>query len=373
MNIEQLKKSNWIIYECIVGSIAYGTNKEGSDVDIRGVYIQPTEEILANNYIPQISDDTNDTTFYEIGRFLELASKGNPNIIDLLDSPEHCILYRSELWDKYIPNTKEFLTLELKKTFLGYAYAQIEKAKGLNKKVNWDKSKMVRKTPLDFCYKLINNEKSFLLNDLFERKTTQVLGGLVFQGGIHQSEIGLASVNNFPDFYSMYHMENNDGGIVAEDSNDVQLRSIPKGARHLGYMRFDRNAYSTHCKDYKEYQQWLEKRNPLRYADNAKVDNNYDTKNMMHCIRLLLTAKDIASSKGLIINRPESQYLLDIRNGKLTYEEILDKASILMKEVTLLFNTSNLPNIINKNKINQLLLKIRLENLNQNEIINKRR
>jgi len=118
--------------------------------------------------------------------------------------------------------------------------------------------------------------------------------------------------------------------------------------------------YSTHCKDYREYQEWLEKRNPLRYEDNAKADNLFDTKNMSHCVRLLYTAKDIALGKGLILSRPEKEQLLDIRNGKYTYDEIISIAETLKEEVDELFNlNTTLPREVNRKYLQQLLLKIR--------------
>lgn len=167
MTIEQLRQTDWIIFECIVGSHAYGTNKEGSDIDKKGVYILPTSNVLSNNYIPQISDEKQDTTFYEIGRFIELACDANPNILDLLAIPKDCIIYKSDLWDKYFPDTSIFLTTKLKHTFLGYFYAQIQKAKGLDKKANWDKSRTVRKDILDFCYILGHKEESVSFKKIF--------------------------------------------------------------------------------------------------------------------------------------------------------------------------------------------------------------
>ena len=83
MNVEQLKKSGYIIHECIVGSHLYGTNKEGSDIDIKGVFVLPTDKVLSGQYIEQVSDDKQDTTYYEIGKFIELATKANPNILDV--------------------------------------------------------------------------------------------------------------------------------------------------------------------------------------------------------------------------------------------------------------------------------------------------
>jgi hypothetical protein len=267
MNIEQLRKSGCIILEVISGSHAYGTNKLGSDTDIRGVYVQPTEDILANNYIPQIGDEKQDIVFYEIGRFIELASKANPNILDLLVTPKDCIIYKHELWDTYFPNPEIFLTKKIEHTFSSYAYSQIQKAKGLNKKVNWEKDRVERKDILDFCYILLDNEQSIKIKSFFEIPETEF---------IPFKHWGLAKINNFPDCYSMYYFKDGNAGIASKDSNDVQLREIPKNFNRKHILRFDKNAYSTHCKDYREYQDWLKKRNPLRYADNAKVDNEYD-------------------------------------------------------------------------------------------------
>lgn len=358
MTVEQLKKSGWIIHECIVGSHLYGTNKEGSDIDIKGVFVLPTDMVLSGQYIEQISDDKQDTTYYEIGRFIKLAADANPNILDVLGSDK--VTFTTDKWKEYFPDITPYLTTKLRHTFLGYAHSQIVKAKGMNKKTNWEKSRLVRKTPLDFCYVLLENEESSKFEDVmlfghFKYYNNEATDNVI----LTENTIGLASVNNFPDVYSMYCLQHG-GGIISENSNDVQLRNIPKGAKHLGYMRFDRNAYSTHCKDFREYEQWLEKRNPLRYQDNAKADNQYDTKNMSHCVRLLYTARDIALGKGLILARPEREQLLDIRNGKYTYEEVISIAETLKEEVDELFNlNTKLPREVNRKYLQQLLLKIR--------------
>lgn len=368
MNIEQLKNSGLIIHECVVGSHLYGTNKEGSDVDVKGVFILPTEKILSGQYIEQVSDDKQDTTYYEIGRFIELLSNGNPNIVDILGSD--LVNFTTDKWKEYFPDSTPFITTKFKHTFLGYSYSQIQKAKGMNKKTNWEKSRMERKTPLDFCYVLRGKEKSVSFKSYCENHSLYQI-----RSGNHRA-IGLASVNNFPDLYSMYLLGVTElngeiewlGGIINENSNDVQLKSIPKDAEHLGYLRFDRNAYSTHCKDYREYQEWLKKRNPLRYEDNGKVDNLFDTKNLSHCVRLLYTVKDIALGKGLILRRPERQQLIDIRNGLCTYEQIIELATSLEEEVKQLFETSTLPRSVNQKYIQDLLLKIRLENFGNKNI-----
>ncbi len=151
LNIESLKSRNLILLEAISGSRAFGLATENSDTDIRGVYYVPKEEFFGLNYIPQISNETNDITYYEIGRSVELLQKNNPNILEVLASPEDCIRHKHPLMDLLKP--EDFLSKLCKDTFAGYAVSQIKKAKGLNKKILNPMDKE-RKSILDFCYVL---------------------------------------------------------------------------------------------------------------------------------------------------------------------------------------------------------------------------
>ena len=47
MDLQELKESNCIIFECISGSKAYGLATENSDDDIRGVFIMPRDQFYA--------------------------------------------------------------------------------------------------------------------------------------------------------------------------------------------------------------------------------------------------------------------------------------------------------------------------------------
>ena len=341
MDLKTLREKDWIIYDCIRGSQAYGLATPTSDIDIGGVYVQPTSDILKGAFIPQIQDKKGDTVFYEIGRFIELICKGNPNMLDLLATPKECIIYEDKCWKEYFPDSSVYLTKNLRNSFVGYASSQIKKAKGLNKKINWDKASMTRKDVLDFCYVLGHKEESIMFKD--------------WKYAFEHTDIGLAKVNNFPDIYSMYYLTSG-GGIISEDSNEVQTRNIPKLSKHLGYLRFDRNAYSQHCKAYAEYTKWIKERNPVRYKENT--GQGFDRKNMLHCMRLLYTAKDIAKGK-LQIQRPERDYLLSIRNGKVNYNNLLQDSEKLIQEIKEAFDNSNLPDNVSLEFKQNLLLKIR--------------
>ena len=93
--IEQKSPGAKPLYLVIRGSHAYGTNVETSDTDYAGVFVQSMEDILGNKYTEQINDDTNDTVIYEVRRFLELLGSNNPTVLELLNTPEDCIIYYS--------------------------------------------------------------------------------------------------------------------------------------------------------------------------------------------------------------------------------------------------------------------------------------
>ena len=92
----------------IRGSHAYGTNVETSDTDYAGVFIQPLEDILGFGYKEQINDDKNDIVIYEIGRFLKLLSSNNPTVLELLNTPKNCIIYKHPIFDEIINNREKF-------------------------------------------------------------------------------------------------------------------------------------------------------------------------------------------------------------------------------------------------------------------------
>ena len=81
---------NKTILKTIVGSQAHGLANKDSDFDYRGVFVQPTDEILAlgpkRTHTCWIEGNIDDTS-YEIGHFLFLATKSNPTILEVFLAP----------------------------------------------------------------------------------------------------------------------------------------------------------------------------------------------------------------------------------------------------------------------------------------------
>lgn len=78
----------YIIYECIVGSRAYGLDHEGSDTDRRGVYLPPADLEWSLYGVPeQLEYRDSEECYWELQKFLVLALKANPNILECLFTP----------------------------------------------------------------------------------------------------------------------------------------------------------------------------------------------------------------------------------------------------------------------------------------------
>jgi predicted nucleotidyltransferase len=347
MDIQTLREKKLIVFECISGSRSYGLSLPGSDTDIKGVYVLPKEDYYGLQYVEQISNESNDVVFYELKRFCELLARNNPNILELLAVPEECVLYKHPLMEQLRPEL--FLSKLCQQTFANYAVSQIKKAKGLNKKIHkpFDKE---RKTILDFCY------------------VTQGAGSIAVtewlaQRGVRQEQCGLAAINHMRDMYALFTDTEgglNYQGIMSKNfSNDVSLSSVPKGQPLVGYLFFNKDAYSIYCREYKAYWEWVEKRNDERYQNTLQHGKNYDAKNMMHVFRLLDMAEEIASGKGIITKRPNREYLLQVRSGAFEYEELLVRAEEKMQRIDDLFQQSLLPEAPDLRKVNDCLLQLR--------------
>lgn len=347
MTIEDLKQKELILLECISGSRAYNLATPTSDTDIKGVFYLPKDQFFGLNYIPQITDETNDTIYYELGRFVDLLLKNNPNIIELLATPQDKILIKNPLMDAF--KAVHFLSKKCKDTFGGYAFTQIKKARGLNKKIANPIAKE-KKTIIDFCY-------------ILDKHNAIPLQKWLTDNNMDQAQIGLVNIPHFKDTYGVYYDKNDSLGYKGiqrkTKATSVLLSSIPKSEKLIAHLQFNEDGYVKYCKDYKDYWNWVDKRNAARYENNIEHGKNYDSKNMMHTFRLLDMAEEILSNGQVIVERPNRDELLAIKKGAWTYDELIDKAHLKMKKIEAAHSISQLPDKPNKIEIEKILVSIR--------------
>lgn len=403
LTIEYIENNNLLLYSYIRGSKLYGINlpsindEEVSDTDIGGVFLCDTDQCLGLgfDYCEQVQDEKGDKVYYELGRFLKLALESNPNILEAFYIPKDKVIGNIHPYMQDILNVKEmFLTKLCLPKFKGYAYNQIKKAKSLNKKINYEKP-LIRKGVLDFCFTMHKQGTQHIVNWLNER-------------GLKQKYCGIVSLNNMTEMYAVYYdwgkhfldenvkhedfiNENNIEykklrdyienelfanninmfnkqpigyrGITSEEieCNEVRCSSVEPNIKPICYMSFQKMAYSTHCKDYIEYVEWDKNKNPHRFKQNVDCGMKMDLKNMTHCVRLLQMCYEIVTNKGVLIDRTniDREFLLEIRTGKKTYEEIVNWANDMLMKIEQSIPNCTLPETIDVDFVNQLLINIR--------------
>ena len=416
---EDIKNSGRLIYQYIRGSHAYGLNVETSDIDTGGVYITDNTRLLGlrSNYCEQIADEKNDNVWYEVGRFLELLLNSNPNMLEALFVPDRCILYKHPIMDIILENRHKFLSKKAFNALTSYGIEQVRKARGLNKKIVNPITE--RKEPIDFCYTFRKQGTQPIQDWLKERGLKQIYCGLnhlpnmdqmygvYYDWGQHihmewktaeefaefmmtdDGDKFLGVINEFDTnlYYSLlpnvtcgkeanrsynitkwiklyneeikpkgYH------GIVKEDGSScyVHLDSIIKGDKPICWMSYNDDGFQSHCKQYKDYKDWEKKRNQARYESNLK--KNYDSKYIMHCVRLIQMGIELAKTGELNVDREkigDRQFLLDIRNHKYEYDYLIEYCEKKKAEMEEAIKTCNLPEEIDKDFVNELLIKVR--------------
>jgi len=120
-------------------------------------------------------------------------------------------------------------------------------------------------------------------------------------------------------------------------------------------------SYSTYCKDYREYWKWVSERNEDRYNVNQTHGQNYDSKNMMHTIRLLQSCEQIFKTGSLNIRVENREELLEIKAGNWSYEAVMDKAESLIQSIEHYHSRSTLPEFPDLDKTTKILVNIREE------------
>lgn len=335
-----------VLLRAISGSRAYGLDTPESDTDIKGVYVLPKRDFYSLNPIEQLNNPSNDIVYYEWRKFVALLLGSNPNILELLNTPQHALLYRHPLMDLLQPQW--LLSKQCLPKFAGYAYGQIKKARGLNKKMVKPISPQ-KKTVLDFCY-VLQDGLSLPLSSWLE------------QQGLMQQDLGLMNINHVHDVYALYVDRSGACGLrgVADaDSHHVRLSSVPKGMKMAVYLGFNHDGYSSYLREYEDYFKWVSERNEVRYQTNLMHGCEYDSKNMMHTFRLLYTALDIAKHGEVRVWRDNRDELLAIKHGEYTYDELLHQAAVLMKKVEDEFARSQLPDDVEHEKVLNVLVEVR--------------
>lgn len=359
-----------ISFLAIDGSQSYGMNTKSSDFDCKGLVLPPVEirEHLFNKFDQAINNKDLELKYYHLknpnnpkfestvfslSKFFQLAAQVNPNIISLLYVDPSDILECNKIGKELLKNRDLFLSTKAKWTFGGYAISQfslIERhrrwlIKGDLKKPDRKDYGLVGEvlqghSEIDRLVKkeIENwNFSKFSLDELERQELKETVWECVLK--LCKNKI---SWDNWPQKY--------EEAILTDFANTFNLSA------EITNLILRETRYKNDLKDYNSWLNWKENRN----LDRMKLekDFNFDTKSAAHLVRLHRMSHEILSGKGVIVKRPDAEELLDIRNGKWTYDQLKDWFDKSTLEVEELYKTTTLPKSVNYEKINGLYQKL---------------
>lgn len=294
------------------GSHAYGTNLPTSDLDFKGFAVAPEEVVTGfayefNEHETKPGDapegtppgEVEDRVIYDLRKFCSLATRCNPNIIEVLFVDDSDIISMHPAGKLIRDHRDEFLSQTVRDTFSGYAFAQLKRIKTHRSWLMKPPPKKPERADFGAVDNTVNAEKLGAFDKLVEQ-------GVEFA----------------PNVMALFSAE-----------------------RH----------YQSALRDWNSYQTWKRERNEAR--SKLEADFGYDTKHAMHLVRLLRMCKEILSGKGVIVKRPDADELLAIRRGEWTYDQLIAWAEKTDAETKVLAETSTLRERVDLGRLNELCVR----------------
>lgn len=308
-----------ILFSTISGSHLYGTSTPDSDLDIRGVALSPVLSLIGISSFDQLEKrQPLDLTIYSLKKYALLALDANPNIIELLFAPVEgptCIEV-DKRWLRIVEIRDAFLSKKIAKTYIGYAESQL---RDIVRRKDWLGGK-VPEDPNPFDYGGVPDKLARI------RRVASAIYTLVK---------GVPILRN--RFLSIKY-------------GDIAWTSVE-----------GRNAYQNAKAKRENYESWLRTRNDKRRR--LEETFGYDTKNALHLARLILQGLDLLRHKSMVLPSPHAQELLQIKNGKYTYAQLIEWSERGKEEVNQALISTSLPQAPNRKAVEAAVSDINLEYL----------
>lgn len=298
------------------GSYAYGTNisskEHVSDFDVRGICLNTKKELLTMSCNDKpIEDKELDCTVYPLKQIIGLLTNSNPNVLEMLGTKEEHLFIITKEGKMLRENSSLFLSKRVYASFGGYAIQQLRRL------------------------------QNALARDSYPQKEKEkhILGSINKQMLTFQDRYKDVCDDELKLYIDKSDKEMYDDEVFI----DINLKHYP--LRDLKGM-------------YSEMAQVVNDYDKLNHR-NSKKDELHLLKHSMHLVRLLKMGTEILEGKGINTYREnDREFLLDIRNGKYTYEEIFELVDKFDKEFKYAKDNCVLPDEPNYDKINELVMEI---------------
>lgn len=264
----------------VSGSYGYGTNREGSDIDFRGVTLNLPSDLLGLTQFDQYEDDKTDTVIFSFNKLVGLLLNCNPNTIELLGLDEDQYVIKNELGQELLNHRGLFLSKRAAASFGHYADAQLRR-----------------------------------LQNAIARDTLSQPS--------REQHILRSVQHTMEDFNRRHGAENGRSTelyIDTAETEGLETEIFLNGSfTHYPLRKFNdmTNTLNSVVRDYDK----IGKR-------NHKKDDNHLNKHAMHLIRLFMMGIDILEKAEIRTHRPEADLALlrSIRNGDYMKDSILNES-----------------------------------------------
>lgn len=302
---------NNIILLTLGGSYAYGTNTMNSDIDIRGIALENERELLGLSSFEQFENSATDTVIYSLRKAVRLLLDCNPNIIELLATNKEHLIVLSEEGKMLRDNIELFLSKRCIRSFGGYATAQLKRLEN-----GLARDRYVQKKKEEHILNNINSK----LKHLKEQYVDYTKTGLI----------------------DLYLDKSQKEELEQEIFMNIDLKHFSLRDFKLIY-----DEMSTVVKQYGK----------INSRNNKKSDKSL-LKHAMHLVRLLEMGTEILEGGGVHTYRPNRELLIDIRNGKYTYDEIFEITRGLEEKFRYAAGNTELPSKPSFNEVEELVINI---------------
>ena len=312
---ERLGKN--IIILGLGGSRAYGTNIEGSDIDIRGCALNSRSEILLGQDFEQVVDTKTDTVIYSFKKLCHLLANANPNTLEIIGLKPDQYLMLHPIGKELIDNKKMFLSKRCIASFAGYA-----------------------------------NDQLYQLNQRSKREMHQA----ELEGHILKTLEGMK--DTFNDRYS---------GIAGDGINLYIDKAVQEGYDTEIFMDINLTHYPLrdYCGMWNELQNTVTQYGKLGKRNKNAIEHKKIAKHSMHLVRLYYMCFDILE-KGEINTYREEEHdlLMDIRNGKYLDDngqpipEFFEMVNELEKRLEYDKKHTDLPDQPDYDRINEFIMDV---------------
>jgi predicted nucleotidyltransferase len=361
------------IFLTLAGSQAHGTAREGSDIDLRGVCIAPLEVRLSlffafEQYEGPLGGELEATVrrhleahstaspgwgvkvecvVFDVAKFIRLCAAANPNALEILFADEADWVVETPAWRRLHAERHRFLTRSVRQTFLGYAMAQLNKIKTHR---SWLLHPPVRR-PSREEFGLPAAGSTLSRDD--QNRIEQIVADKVRACGVDDVEMPrhtrIAVHERMEAF--LRDVLAAPGEEIGDRMRAVATHTLNLPPEVVAALNAEKR-YRSALKHWDSYQTWKSQRNPARAE--LEREHGYDTKHAMHLVRLMRMGLEALEHGDLLVRRPDAAELAAIREGAMSFDELLELAVRLQADMERAASSTSLPDDIDAAAVDEL-------------------